>query len=215
MCIVKCHYKVAQNISLCISCDFKEHNGRSFNEKVNIFFHIFADRLYSQVTFRMLLCARKPSISLTAVSLLIKHDYSVIELYNVIFRKAVVFSAWRDLIIETNLNGIGANAKGLHLPHTLTLRTGIVKPRPQISIKQHVLCWFNRRLISLKTSCQNQYVLTKRSLHKAYVWFKRPCFASYHNSRERNVVFRTSVEMVSFNALSSENNHRTSVICKT
>ena len=40
--------------------------------------------------FRVLLCARKPSISLTAVSLLVKHDYSVIELYNVMFRKVVV-----------------------------------------------------------------------------------------------------------------------------
>ena len=39
----------------------------------------------------MLLWTRKHSISVTAVSLLIKKDYSVIELYNVIIRKAVVF----------------------------------------------------------------------------------------------------------------------------
>ena len=76
----------------------------------------------------MQLCARKPSISVTAVSLLIKYDYFVIELYDVMFGKTVVFSARRDLIKETNLNGIGANAKGLRLPHTFTLRTEIAKP---------------------------------------------------------------------------------------
>ena len=38
-----------------------------------------SDRLYPQVAFR----------SFTAVSLLIKYDYSVIELDNMIFRKAV------------------------------------------------------------------------------------------------------------------------------
>ena len=83
--------------------------------------------MYPQVIFGMLLCARKPSTSVTAVSHLIKYDYSVIELYNVIFRKTDVFSVRRDLIKETNLNGIGANAKGLRLPHTLTLRTEIAK----------------------------------------------------------------------------------------
>ena len=50
-----------------------------------------SDRLYPQVAFRMLLGARKPSRSVTAASLLIKYDYSVIELDNIIFRKAVEF----------------------------------------------------------------------------------------------------------------------------
>ena len=72
--------KVAQKINLCISCNFSEHNSGSFNEKVNAFVDIFADRLYPQVTFGMLLCARKPSTSVTVVSHLIKYDYSVIEL---------------------------------------------------------------------------------------------------------------------------------------
>ena len=113
--------------SLWNSFNFSEHNSRSFNEKVNTFVYIFGDRLYPQVTFGMLLCVRKPSTSVTAVSHLIKYDYSVIELYNVIFRKTDVFSVWRDVIKETNLNSIGANAKGLRLPHTLTLRTEIAK----------------------------------------------------------------------------------------
>ena len=62
-------------------------------KKVNTFVYIFADRLYTQVTFWMLPCARKPSTSVTVVSHLIKYDYSVIELYNVMFGKTDAFSA--------------------------------------------------------------------------------------------------------------------------
>ena len=172
-----------------------------------------SDRLYPQVAFRMLLGARKPSRSVTAASLLIKYDYSVIELGNMIFRKAVEFFwyiAWKDLIKETNLNGRQCKCNGL-LINAHILRTEIAKLRPQISIKQHVRCSYKRRLLSLKTNWENQYLLTKMIVSTRHVVMLHVNY----NSRERNVIFRTSVKMVSFNAFSSSNDNQcTSVTYK-
>ena len=106
---------------------------------------------------------------------------------------------------------VSANATGSFLSiNAHILRTEIAKLRPQISIKQHVLCSYKRRLLSLKTNWENQYLLTKRSLHKACGHASRQL-----QKQERNVIFRTSVKIFSFNAFSSSNDNQcTSVTYK-
>ena len=68
----------------CIRVNFREYNGGSFNENVNIFVQIFTEMfgpLVSSSCIQDAAGCSQPSRSVTMVSLiLIKYDYSVIEL---------------------------------------------------------------------------------------------------------------------------------------
>ena len=118
----------------------------------------------------MLLGARKPSRSVTAASLLIKYDYSVIELGNMIFRKAVEFFwyiAWKDLMKETNLNG-----RQDSFQRTLILRIHRFQPNNMCYVR------INGGYFLLKQTEKISICLPTGVSTRHTSDLKRPCFTS-------------------------------------